>query len=262
MNEFIGQNPSVQLGLKLYTTDTPLIPAAANLKKKALIHYIELYVVPQTTSDQIEQWRRMDASFVIHAAHAAHGVNLAQAAKEKENRRYFARVKGVADTLRVDRIIVHGGNNGSIEETIRQVGMLGDERIVIENKPKIGILDEACVGWSPAEFQQIADAGLLNGMALDFAHASCAARSEGMSEREMISQFLAFRPKLYHVSDGISSSQKDVHLNLGEGDRDLAFYLSCVSPGGLVTIETPRTPSKGLDEFVDDVNFLFGLLQD
>ena len=65
--------------------------------------------------------------------------------------------------LGADWIIAHGGNNGSILETIRQIGLIGDNRIVIENKPKIGLRDETCVGWSPADFRKIADAGRLHG---------------------------------------------------------------------------------------------------
>ena len=53
----------------------------------------------------------------------------------------------------VVRIIVHGGHTGNIEETIRQVAQLNDSRIILENKPKVGINDEACVGWSPDEFR-------------------------------------------------------------------------------------------------------------
>jgi endonuclease IV len=198
---------------------------------------------------------------VIHAAHSLHGINLAQPKKEKDNRKYFGAVSELADKLRADWIIVHGGNNGSIMETIRQVGLIGDSRIIIENKPKIGLHDEVCIGWSPADLLKIADAGLLNGFVLDFAHASCAARSEGIDEMRMIENFLAFHPCMFHLSDGNAASEKDSHLNLGKGNRDLAFYVGCVPLDGFVTIETPRNSASSLDDFIQDIAYLSLLLR-
>lgn len=251
-----GDDDPMKIGLKLYSTDIGLIPEANRLRQKGLFDYIELYVIPQTPEACLPQWKMLDAPFVIHAAHSLHGLNLAQAEKEEDNKRYFAEAGRFADNLGADWIIVHGGNNGSISETIRQIGLLGDSRIIVENKPKIGLLDEACIGWCRADFHAFAEAGILNGMALDFVHASCAATAEGMDERLIIDGFLSFRPKVFHLSDGDTSSEKDIHLNLGKGNRNLGFYLRCIPPGGFVTIETPRNRSKGLQDFVEDMAFL------
>ena len=259
-DENMGDDP-MKIGLKLYSTDIGLIPEANRLRQKGLFDYIELYVIPQTPEACLLQWKTMDVPFVIHAAHALHGFNLAQAEKEGDNKRHFAEAGRFADNLGADWIIVHGGNNGSIIETIRQIGLLGDGRIIVENKPKVGLLDEACIGWSRADFHAFADAGILHGIALDFVHAACAASTEGTDERWMIDGFLSFRPKVFHLSDGDASSEKDIHLNLGKGNRNLGFYLSCVPPGGFVTIETPRNQSKGLEDFVEDMAFLTELLK-
>ncbi len=252
---------SIRIGLKLYSTDTALIPEAMVLYGKDLFHFIELYVIPRTPGEVIEQWKGLGVPFVIHAAHSLHGINLAQAEKEKENGHYFGETAGIADMLGADWIIAHGGNNGSILETIRQIGLIGDNRIVIENKPKIGLRHETCVGWSPADFRKIADAGRLHGFVLDFAHASCAACSEGIDEMGMIESFLAFHPLVFHLSDGNAASEKDNHLNLGKGNRNLDFYVGCVPPDGYITLETPRNPVAGLDDFVRDAAFLSALLQ-
>lgn len=249
------------IGLKLYSTDTALIPEAMDLYERELFHFIELYVIPRTPREMITQWERLEVPFVIHAAHSLHGINLAQAEKEKDNGHYFGATCKIADTLGAEWIIVHGGNDGSILETIRQIGLIGDSRIVIENKPKIGLRDEACIGWAPADFQKIADAGRLRGFVLDFAHAACAACSEGIDEMRMIESFLAFHPVVFHLSDGNRTSSKDAHLNLGKGNRDLGFYVGCVPPGGYITLETPRNPETGLDDFVRDAAFLSALLR-
>jgi len=251
-----------RIGLKLYSTDIALITEAKKLRDKGLFDYIELYIIPQTPEENLGQWEGLDVPFVIHAAHAIHGINLAQSEKSRDNKKYFAVVKKWADSLKSDWIIAHGGNNGSLDETIRQISLLNDKRVIIENKPKIGILDEACIGWAPADFQRIADEGLLHGMALDFAHAACAAYSVGINEHRMIKDFLFFSPKVFHLSDGHATSEKDSHLNLGKGNRDLKSYINCVPSGGYMTIETPRKTSRDLADFVEDVAFLFQLLDD
>jgi deoxyribonuclease-4 len=252
---------AIHIGLKLYSTDAALIPEAMVLYERELFHYVELYVIPRTPKEMIAQWELMDVPFVIHAAHSLHGINLAQVEKEQDNRRYFSHTRRITDILQANWIIVHGGNNGSLQETIRQIGLIGDSRVIIENKPKIGLLGEKCIGWSPADLQEIADAGLLHGFVLDFAHASCAARSEGMNEVRIIESFLDFDPIVFHLSDGDIASEKDAHLNLGSGNRDLGFYVGCVPPGGYITLETPRNPSTGLDDFIKDVAYLSSLLR-
>ncbi len=248
------------IGLKLHTTNTDLIPDAIKIGGD-YFDFIELYVVPGTYKETIESWKKFNAVYIIHAPHSFHGVNLAQAGMKKVNLQHLRETQLFADDLQSDIIILHGGNNGSIDETIDQIECLQDNRIAFENKPKIGASNELCIGWSPAEFQKIADAGHLSGFVLDFAHAACAARAEGIDEVQMIESFLAFHPILFHLSDGDSLSEKDNHLNLGKGNRDLGFYVGCVPPGGSITLETPRNPATGLDEFIEDVVFLSKLFR-
>jgi deoxyribonuclease-4 len=246
----------VKIGLKLYSTDGALIEEAASLYKDELMHYIELYVIPNSYEETINTWLKCDIPFVIHAPHSAHAMNLAQAHVWRTNQRRFHEVQSFADSLESEIIIVHGGNNGQFDETVRQIDLLEEERIVLENKPKIGLNNEICVGWSPSEFRQAKQAGVLYGMALDFGHAACAARSLDIDAIEIIQQFMGFNPKIFHLSDGDTSSEKDIHLNLGEGNFDIGKFLSFIDDGGLVTIETPRNSVSGLQDFLKDVHFL------
>ena len=101
---------------------------------------------------------------------------------------------------------------------------------------------------------------VLSGTVLDFVHAVCTANSAKMNEMEIIKAFMVFHPKVFHLSDGNASSEKDIHLNLGEGNLDLERFLSVIPNGGLVTIETPRDELKGLENFVNDIHFLRNLL--
>ena len=246
---------SFKLGLKLYSTNTDLIKNASELHKDGFFYYIELYIIPGSY-EKINKWKDFDIPYIIHAPHSSHGVNLAQKEKWETNLQHFNETQRFTDELGSDIIIVHGGNNGSFEETIRQIRLLDDQRIILENKPKRGLFDEECVGWSPSEFQMALKTDAISGTALDFVHATCAACSLQVETITLINEFLKFNPKIFHLSDGDTQSQKDTHLNFGKGNLNLKEFLASIPNGGLLTLETPRDPAKGLNDFVNDVIFL------
>lgn len=247
---------SFKLGLKLYSTNTDLINKASKLHEDGIFYYVELYVIPGSYEKKIDAWKNFNISYIIHAPHSFHGVNLAQEEKWQTNLQHFNETRRFADELDSDIIIVHGGNNGSFEETIREIRLLDDQRIVLENKPKVGLFDEECVGWSPSEFQMALETGAISGTVLDFVHATCAACSMQVETITLINEFLKFNPKLFHLSDGDTQSQKDMHLNFGKGNLNLKEFLASIPKGSLLTLETPRDPAKGLTDFENDVIFL------
>jgi len=248
------------IGLKLHSTNIALISDAIKLKKEGFFYYIELYIIPGTYEETIDSWKDIDVPYIIHAPHSFHGVNFAQADKWEINLRHFNETQMFADELCADIIIVHGGNNGYFTETIRQIELLNERRIALENKPKIGICNEKCVGWSPQEFHEAMMFEVISGTVLDFVHASYAANSAKIDRMKIIKDFMVFHPKVFHLSDGNAILEKDVHLNLGKGSMDLGGFLSVIPNGGLVTIETPRNELKGLEDFVNDIQFLHNLL--
>jgi deoxyribonuclease-4 len=251
-----------KIGLKLHSTNVALIPDALILKRECLFDYIELYIIPGTYEGTIDSWKKLDVPYVIHAPHSYHGVNLAQAENWEVNLKHFNEARQFADDLGSDIIIVHGGNNGTFNETIRQIGLLNEKRIVLENKPQKGIDGEICVGWSPGEFHTALHAGVLDGIALDFVHANCASNSMGVEVMELIDEFMGFKPKIFHLSDGERSSEKDTHFNFGKGNLNLHQFVSVVPEGGLLTIETDRDHSRGFRDFIHDVKYLYKISVD
>ena len=252
----------MKIGLKLYSTDVALISDARELKAKEFFDFVELYVIPGSYGNTIGNWKSFDVPYVIHAPHSYHGINFARAGQLEANLKNIGETQLFANTLGVDIIIAHGGNNGSFDETLRQISLLDDNRIVLENKPKIGLSYEVCVGCTPSEFQHGIERGVLKGIALDFGHASCAARSLGINAMEIIRDFMIFKPKIFHLSDGDTLSERDIHLNLGRGDLDLAEFVSVIPEDSLITIETPRNPSNTFDDFIEDVFFLRKILSE
>ena len=248
----------VKIGLKLYSTNTDLIPEAILLKEN-YFNFVELYIIPGSYDKTIKTWKDFDVPYVIHAPHSFHGVNLAKSECRNTNIDHVGEAQRFSDDLNADIIIVHGGNTGDINETIEQLRIINDPRIVVENKPKIGVLNELCIGWSQSEFNQLKKADVLHGTALDFVHAVCAARVEEADEVAFIQSLLTFKPKIFHLADIDSLSHRDMHLNLGKGSLKLEQLLSFVPVNGLVTVETPRSIAENLSEFVKDIIYISNL---
>lgn len=250
----------IKIGLKLWSTNVNLIAQAKSFYDENLFQYIELYAVPGTYDETIKQWKSCPVPYAIHCSHSAHGFNLANKQSREKNKEIFSDVKMFADALNSKAIIVHGGNDGNIDETIMQIQDIWDERILIENKPKIGLNHCLCIGWNPQEIQKIKESGKLSGFVLDFAHAFCAANASGEDQDEFIDGFLPEKPRMFHLSDGDKYSDKDKHMNFGEGNFDIKKLVFKVPAGSSMTIETPMGEG-GLDYFKKDISYLNELLK-
>lgn len=246
----------IRLGFKLRTTDIKLGSEALGLYRAGVIDYIELYVVPGTYDSTIFKWKSLEIPVVIHAPHTSHGVNLAVNGLRKSNILVYNEVKKFADTLSSMIIIVHSGCNGTINEVINQLELINEERVCVENKPLKGLRGEICQGSSPREFKKLFDAGVLKGIVLDFGHAVNAAFSLGIHHMKMIEDFMHFDPVLFHLSDGDTASEKDVHLHLGQGNFNIKEFIEIIPKNRFLTLETPRDPSIGVADFLKNVSFL------
>ncbi len=246
-------------GLKLYSTNTDLIPEAILLKNKYL-DFVELYIIPGSYDKTINSWKEFDVPFVIHAPHTGHNVNIANNEMRKFNIEIYQEVRCFCDALKSPHIIVHGGSNGILEEMIFQLKMIGDDRIILENKPMKGLNGESCQGCSPEDFNIVFASGALHAMALDFGHAIYYAACCNLDYREVIESFMSFSPQIFHLSDGYYDSYTDVHLNLGKGKFNIKELLNYVPKGSKLTIETPRVSHNNLNEFAEDVHHLQGLV--
>lgn len=249
------------IGLKLWSQNVDLAARAEELFREGSVGLVELYVVPGTFAGTIGVWRELNVPFMLHCPHAAHGFNLAKAELRDANAGKFSEVRQFADALRAGVIVMHGGNRGSIHETIDQLRGLDDGRICLENKPKVSLTGGICIGHSPDEVAEIIASAELGGFVLDFGHATCAANSAGVPAFDYIERFMALTPVAFHIGDGDRTSEKDHHLNFGQGTFDLPGLVSFVPTGATVTIETPTDLRLGLTDFRENAQYLRGLLE-
>lgn len=247
-------------GLKLWSTNVPYLARnAQRLYDSGAYDYLELYAVPGT-SDTLSVWKSLGIPTVIHAPHFKHNFNPALPEQAQTNYRMYDEIRRFADELEAHYIIFHGGTFGCIHETARQLAALGEPRALIENKPAItynrGRTLE-CRGATPAEIRHVTE-NCGCGFCLDIPHALCAANFHGQAQDEMLHEFCALRPVMFHLADMVNTSQLvDDHTPLGQGTLEFQRLIpSVLPPGSMVTIETTRKRHDSLAEFEEELSVL------
>ncbi len=246
-----------KIGLKLWSINTDYYyEEAKRLYNMGVFDYIELFVVPESV-ETIEMWKKLlPIPFIIHNAHFAKGFNLAKKEMVERNREIYEQTKLFADELKAKYIIFHGGIDGSIEETARQLASFNEPRALIENKPFAAIPNkmhgEYCRGYNLDEIKKVMDAANC-GFCLDFGHAICSANSQGKDVYEYCEEFLQLKPKMFHLTDNADiTSPFDSHLNLGKGELNLGRIKKMLPNNAIVTLETNKNSKYNLDDFIGD----------
>lgn len=240
-------------GLKLWSNNEGYVESAEILYKSKVYDYIELYVLPGTYDKYLNMWRRLGIPFMIHCAHSLHGFNLAEKTKLKINQEIFSEAQAFCNELDSKYIIFHPGVKGGLKECIRQIKLLKDPRLLLENKPNATIKGEICVGSVYSEVVDILNSCGI-GFCLDIPHAFYTAYQLKLDEYKYIEEMAGLQPAVVHIADGKVSPFHDEHLNIGQGDFDFKRIKKIISVSGAeyITLETCKN-SDELVDFSDDI---------
>ena len=239
----------MKFGLKLWSINTDLIEQAVHLIDEKVFDYIELMVIPDSEITPF----LIDVPYIIHIPHHRFGVNIGDATIKEYNLQKINESITWADRLNAKYLILHPGH-GHMQHATYLLRGLSDSRLLIENMPKMGLGGEAMIGYSPEQIEELIGDNDM-GLCLDFGHAVKAAVSMGLDYKEYVQGFMGFEPKVFHVSDGTLSEEKDEHLGIGEGEYDLKYFIQCVeNPFSLMTLETPRFNKKSLNEDIQNAH--------
>jgi len=255
----------IKWGLKLWASNLHYIKPAVDLYHKGVFQYIELFIDSDNNGNYADHWKTLGIPYHLHAPHSYSGLNLSVCAKEKENLKIVEKVDQYRKYLNPEKIIFHPGIEGEIHETIRQLQCIQRKYAdlfaisVIENKPRLGVKGEHCVGSSPNEIKQILEA-LPMGFCLDVGHAMCYAAWSKEKWQDVLNKFLNLSPSVYHLSDGDVNSQIDQHLHLGKGNYDLKKIIRMIPLDTYVAVETDKDSKTDLNDFAEDANYIKGFL--
>lgn len=252
-----------KIGLKLWSTNTDYyFYEAQKLYKEGVCNYVELYIVPNTV-ETLEKWKTLGVPINLHCPHFFHGFNLAQKEKFEYNREIYTQVKYFADSLKSEYIVFHGGIDGDIRETARQLKSFHEARAILENKPFQAIANKMggilCRGATLNEVQYVLNE-VNCGFCLDIGHAICSANSQKIDKWKFIDELNRLKPNLYHLTDLKDvNSVYDSHVHIGEGTLNIKRALSYVTDQSLLTVETEKSYVENLRDFREDVKKLINV---
>ena len=255
-------NRSCELGLKVWSSNACYHAPAKDLYQRGILDYVEVYAEPDTVDRTARSWRDLGIPLVVHAPHAYGGMNLSLPDHEQANRVLIEEVARFDTILGPEHVIVHPGIQGQWQETARQIQVFQKEqpelfsRVLVENKPAVGLKGEICVGASPEDMTLLLEA-TGRGLCLDMGHALCYAAYARRPYQEVIERFLTLRPAIIHLSDGEMGSVTDKHLNFGEGDFPLDWLISVIPVGVKVSVETHKASRQDLEDFERDARFFW-----
>ncbi len=245
-----------KFGLKLWSTNRNYLVEAKKLYDKKIFDYIELYVIPGSCDGYLKLWKDLEIPYVLHAPHFRDGVNLAKKERENDNKKLIGEAQRFADKLGADKIIVHPGIDGDINETARQLKNICDNRILVENKPYHAIgSDLICNGTTPEEIKLVMNEAKV-GFCLDIGHAICSAKAHGEEYLSYLREFIALKPAIYHLTDGDVNQFRDEHRHIGQGNYDMGAILKMIPAEAMITIETNKDSNDNLSDFKKDIEVL------
>ena len=251
----------MKFGLRLLSTDNETyIWEVPKLFENKGFDYIELRVIPDTL-DKIKYWKILkenhNVPFVLHAPFSSLGVNLSEESKFEHNKKMYEQTKTYMQELDAEYMVVHGGVEGSIEETVRQLNLINPPNMLIENKPSTppGNPNIKCRGAIIEEINFIRENHPCD-FCLDIAHAICTANQIGKNPYEYLAEFQKLKPRAYHISDNPINSDYDGHHNLGKGEYDFEKIFKIIDTDKNITLETPKNSDFSLDYFDNEVKFL------
>lgn len=253
-----------KVGLKIWSINENYYKEAIRLYEKGVCQFIELFSVPDSFEKFASLWKTLDIPYVIHAPHFNQGMNLAKPEHYENNMKLASEALRFADALNASMVIFHAGANGTIQETARQLKLINDQRVVIENKPYYGSRghevwkDITCNGYSPQDIAYVLqETGA--GFCFDIEHAVTAANSIKVDQIEFVKSFIKLNPKLFHITDGDWNGIYDQHKHLGQGNFKFDQIVSLYPTDCMITLESMHDFKDKLDDFELDVVHLRAL---
>ncbi|MCK4650916.1 sugar phosphate isomerase/epimerase [Candidatus Babeliales bacterium] len=249
-------------GLKLWSTNKNYIKDAISLYENNFYDYIELFSVPDSFKNNISLWKNLKIPYVIHAPHSAVGLNFAKKESFKKNLKLAYEAKRFADELNSDIIIFHPGIDGDINQTVFQLNKIFDERIVVENKPYFGLVDDlVCVGNSPEQINFIMEKTGV-GFCLDIGHAIYSANAQKVEPFSYLKEFVKLSPKIFHLCDGDFNGIYDQHKHFGKGNFNFEKIFKILPENAYISVETEKSFKDSLNDFEEDIIYLIKFYKD
>ncbi len=250
------------IGLKVWSTNLNYIKPAAELFKRGVYEFIELYAVPGSFKETASAWKALDIPVRLHAPHE---INLSVRDKQKDNLALCRELEEFNKALKAQSVVVHPGLGGDLKATFLQMPFIKENlntRILIENMPYISLEDDVCPGALFEDIKKTIEKFDI-GFCFDICHATKAAIYLERDIKKFVERFIELKPEVLHLSDGHLNTIYDEHLSIGGGEFDFAWISDVVRRSGcsFLVLETAKSSKENLDDFARDARKIKSLFE-
>ena len=252
----------LKYGIKLWSSNgQKIFEQASDSYEKGLIDFIELYVHPEA-ADYREFKIFKNTKVTIHATKYEDGFDIFELTEKKIDL-FKKQIIGAADFLNSDLIVVHAGIDGEPDIFKKNLELIYDPRIVIENMPAISLDDKYFFGYSLEQLKWIKKNCRID-ICLDIAHAVKSAALQRIDYKFFLSDLFKFlEPSYFHLSGGFYKNVKDEHMNLFEGDIDWQWIkaeLNKMSENKdvMIVFEVPKI-GDSLENYLKNISYFKNL---
>jgi len=251
---------NIKIGIKIANLNFNFIPDIyANQK---FIDFIEILLMPEFTSNDIEIIQNLRMPYVIHLPASIYNLDFGDSRRQGNNFKFIKKINQYATKLKPICFIIHP-ESGDIELSIANIKKLQCLPLALENMPRESHLGGELLGFDPQSLQEFFTRIPLLEFCFDIDHAIKASISQKVDFLEFIQNFLAFKqPLIFHISGGSLSTAIDEHLNLDEGDyaipiiKKILLHLHYTIN---LTFETPKIPENTIKNDLRNIKFFLNL---
>jgi sugar phosphate isomerase/epimerase len=245
----------MNIGLKIYSTNTESFPKLFELFQSGIIKYVELYIVPgQFQPEVLSLLKRVP--IIFHAPNYNHHFSITR--KDKTFQTAMSTIEKFVDFFQENKIIIHPGYilspTDNPETLIKTMGQYPWLDFILENVPAIALdHQKGMVASSLDDFKMVLHKTKAK-FCLDFGHAAAAAKFYGIETITFVRKLLELTPYMFHICDA-HDQDTDSHLHLGEGDLPLKVFKQMIK-NEYVSLETPKTNFSTLAEDIENIKRL------
>lgn len=237
----------LNFGLKLWTNNEVVFAEAAHLCEQGEFQFIELYHNPQAPLNDNQRERLKP---YVHAIHAPHTHGFHEFILGQEQQQIWRDVQELATAFSCSRIILHPGQSHTFDSFQKNLRLIDDPRVIIENMAGLDLQKKPMFGQLLPDLKRIKE---IKEICFDIEKAVKAACYQGKEYRKYIQECLKeLQPRYFHLSGGEATSPIDQHTNLWESDIDFRWvkdilqqYAHARQEDIFIVLETPK--GKGLE---------------
>lgn len=242
----------MKLGVKLHTTNYDLYDRVIEVVRSGLADYLELTYIPSQRK-HLDKLEKSGIPIIVHSAHAGQGICFAGDEIES-NKVILEQTIKAAGCLDAKYVIIHP-DKGSMQNFLKVLSSVNDERLLVENMPKAAIKGGDCLGYSYEQLVEIMEKGFC-GLCLDFGHAFKAANSLEIEFSNYCRELISLQPSMFHIAQGTNETPYDEHLDLDDGNIDLFYVKRIIDDFDAEAFATVEVPFRdGVDNTLENIQY-------